>query len=375
MMPLSSGGGVQVAIAFLDQLTTNQSDYNKDVDWQAVVPDRLVPMLPERLACDKRLLLLRKKSRVNVLSAARALSHIESDFRADVVFTVFGPAYFRACAPHLVGFALPNLIYERDPILRAAAGPFGPAVDTIKRFLVRRANHFVVETETARCRLATRLNIRSNRISVIANSLNPQLSKYTPQPYSRQGVFKVLIPSAYYRHKNLELIPEIAGRLQASMPRAEFQFQLTLDPASVPMRRIMQTAKSLGVTNRLKTLGQLRLDGLAEAYQCASAVMLPTVREISTAVYPESFYFERPLVTSDLDFARELCGDAALYCNGYDAGEYAATLALLIADRGSGKLTDRLISEGRARLTSTYPTPDEKFEQQIRLLREVAGNI
>ena len=110
--PLSCGGGVQVAIAFLVNLHKTS-----DVTWRAVVPEALRPLFPLELRSDPRVIFLAKNSHVDRISLRNALRKIESAISPDVVFTVFGPAYFRARAPHVVGFALPHLIY----------GPIGQA--------------------------------------------------------------------------------------------------------------------------------------------------------------------------------------------------------------------------------------------------------
>lgn len=373
-MPLSGGGGVQVAIALLDRLRGEHGGGAGAIAWQAVVPDRIRPMLPEGIAADPRVLVLPKKGRGDIIAAGQRLSAIERRLSPDVVFTVFGPAYFKARAPHLVGFALPNLIYDRDRLLRQATGRLASIEDAIKRYLVRRADHHVVETDAVRRRLSDRLDIPHTRISVIGNSVNPLLDQHPPTPCPKDGVFTILVPSTYYRHKNLEILPEIAAHLVRRVAGQAFEIRLTLDPASRPFMAIMADAQARGVTDQIRTLGPLRLDRLAEAYRDASAVLLPTLREASTAVYPESFHFERPLVTSDMDFARELCGGAALFCHPQRPSDYADALAGLMTGPDAGQLAERLVTAGRRRLVTAYPTPAAKFKMTIDLLISVAGN-
>jgi glycosyltransferase involved in cell wall biosynthesis len=371
-MPLSGGGGVQVALGLVDSLRGGHGGSASPIAWQAVVPDRICPLLPEGIAADPRILVLPKQGRGDILAAGRRLSAIERRVSPDVVFTVFGPAYFKARAPHLVGFALPNLIYDRNRVLRQAAGRLASIEDAIKRYLVRRADHHVVETDTVRRRLSERLGIPHTRISVIGNSVSPLLDQHPPTPRPKDGLFAILVPSTYYRHKNLEILPEIAAHLVRRVVGQAFEIRLTLDPASRPFMAIMADAQARGVADLIRTLGPLRLDQLAESYREASAVLLPTLREASTAVYPESFHFERPLVTSDLDFARELCGEAALFCHPQRPSDYADALADLMTEPSAGQLAERLVAAGRRRLVTAYPTPAAKFEMTIDLLKSVA---
>lgn len=364
--PLRSGGGVQCAIALLEGLRAQRA-----VEWQAVIPEMLVPAAPKlftsEAVADGQVIVLPKASRFDIVRASRSLREIERSFKPDVVYTVFGPAYFRAKAPHLVGFALPNLIYERDGSLadtsiRTRIG------DAVRRSLIRRADYHVVETHTVANKLADRLKIPKQRISIIGNSVNPLLPDRLTS-VGEGGCKVVLIPSSYYKHKNLEIIPLVAAEMANSHPSIEVRFHFTLDAKSADWQRILISADSLGVGQKIATLGVLSLDDLAIAYGASSMVLLPTLREASTAVYPESFHFERPLITSDLDFARDLCGEAALFVPPMNPQVIAEAIASLATKPERGKC---LIAAGRQQLAAAYPTPSRKFEMQLDLLHKVS---
>ena len=103
------GGGVQVAIGVLAGLARQSTVY-----WMAIAPRAVRPVLPETLAADPRTLFVSRRSQADRVWLTPRLHRIECAVAPDVVFTVFGPPFFRPRAPHLVGFALPNLIYDRD---------------------------------------------------------------------------------------------------------------------------------------------------------------------------------------------------------------------------------------------------------------------
>jgi hypothetical protein len=217
----------------------------------------------------------------------------------------------KARSPHVVGFALPHLIYERDSEMPKAS-LIDRAADVVRRHSFRSADHLVVETATARERVARRLGIDIARVSVISNSRNPLLQHLPDPEGGTRPIFAILIPSAYYWHKNLELVPKVAAVLRQLQPSFDFVFRFTLSETSREWQAILADATRLGVGDRLVTLGVIRISDLAAAYRDACVVYLPTLREISSAVYPESYFFRRPLITTDMDFARELCADAAL---------------------------------------------------------------
>lgn len=363
-MPLTGGGGVQVAIAFLNNL-----HYCSDVAWQAVVPEKIKTAIPAHLKSDLRLLFLRKSVQADRLWLSVKLTSLEKAFAPDVVFTVFGPAYFHARAPHVVGFALPNLIYARDSTVASPTRQLEHILDLLRCTSFRKADHLVVETQTVQDRLAKRLAIDAARISVIANSVNPLLETNPCQLNTKANKFSILVPSAHYRHKNLEIIPFVAAEMKRIDPKLDFEFKLTLGSDSAPWRLIAASAENQGVRDNLTTLGVVPIVELGRAYASCSAVYLPTLREASTAVYPESFHFKRPLVTSDLDFARELCGDAAAFVPPLDA---AATAGILLKVAHRPEYASQLVEAGKKQLDNTYLSASEKFVQQLNLLYAVA---
>jgi SAM-dependent methyltransferase/glycosyltransferase involved in cell wall biosynthesis len=362
-VPMTVGGGIQAAVAFLVILRGRS-----DVAWKAVAGFALERALPPEVAADPRIIFLRRRSALDRIWLCRKLQRIEREFEPDVVFTLFGPAMFRARSPQVAGFALPHLIYDadRDVLVRRGLDRFS---DWLRCVTVRQSDHVVVETQTVRTKLAQRLAIDPAKISVIPNSVNPIIMQYVDDEGFPDKRFAFLVPSAYYPHKNLEIVPAVAAAIQRLGPDVDFEFRLTLNPNEGPWRTLSSEAARLGVADRLVTLGVLRLEKLAKAYRAASAVFLPTLREASSAVYPESFAMRRPLVTSDLDFARELCGDAALYVPPLDAQAIAGRLIELAR---SPQLQLHLVEAGKQQLARGYPDPDEKFAMQMELLHSVA---
>ncbi len=80
---------------------------------------------------------------------------------------------------------------------------------------------------------------------------------------------------------------------------------------------------------------------------------------------------QRPLVTSDIDFARELCGDAALFAGPHDPAAFAGALDAIARDTG---FSQQLVEAGLEQLKDTYPTADQKFRSQLRILYRVCEN-
>jgi glycosyltransferase involved in cell wall biosynthesis len=208
------------------------------------------------------------------------------------------------------------------------------------------------------------------RVFVVRNTYSPAfahaLASSTKAP--PEDVLRVAVPSAYYIHKNLEFVPEVAAALK-DRGLENVRFALTLPEQDQPWQRIRARAEQLQVANMVKTEGRVPHGQIADLYRSAHAVFLPTLLECSTATYPEAFAAGAPLVTSDRDFARELCGDGALFVDPFNAEQAAEALARALTDQD---VREELVSHGRAALEENYISPEEKWRQQLLCMETLA---
>lgn len=362
------GGGVQVSLALLEQASRDET-----FEFHAAVSAAVHAQCPDatrRRFVSYRALAPRESARARILEIARSLPAIAAATRPDLVFTVFGPAYWRHDRIHVVGFALPKLIYPIHQYL-PDAGPFTKATELWKRRLkarvLRNADAWVAETQTVRRRMETVLGLPADRIAIVRNGYSAAFAQSLEQMPCRsdRGGGAVLVPSAYYPHKDLERIPEIAQALKEA-GKEDFRFRLMLPPESEGWRRIEARSRALKVADQVATVGAVPHNRLAEHYSNADIVLLPTLLECSTAVYPEAFLAEVPLVTTDLDFAHELCGAGALYFKPRSAEDAARAL---LEVRNAPGVRQRLIAGGREALARNYPSPEEKWRAQLECMQ------
>jgi glycosyltransferase involved in cell wall biosynthesis len=350
---------VQVAVALLEGLRSS------NIEWKAVFPHNVLSLLPEWARSAPEVASLRKASKLGILLLSIRLKRLEAEYRPDVVYTVFGPPYFRARGRHVCGFALPSMLYrwsadddEQGRALRWCA-------NTWRGLMLSRMDALIVETETVRDRLKSVLGHRTPPISVIPNGVNPRLTRIGADIGRKSP--NIVVPSAYYKHKNLEILPKVASELRRECGVVA-QFTLTLDTSSLEWRRIAAAAERLGVRSAFQSVGHVEVGQLGTLYANADAVLLPSRRECSSAVFPEAFFFELPLIVSDIDFARDLCGDAALYADPNDATAIAQMLYKALTDNA---VRSDLASKGRKRLASKYATPSDRFRMQIEVIRSL----
>jgi glycosyltransferase involved in cell wall biosynthesis len=183
-----------------------------------------------------------------------------------------------------------------------------------------------------------------------------------------QDAISVFCLGAAFRHKNLLSIPRVAARLRRLRPDRRYRFVLTLPDDSAIWRELADLGECLGVGHAIENAGPLRVSDCVEWYRRADVVFLPTVLEVFSATYLEAMAMGKPIVTSDLDFARSTCGEAAHY---YDAASPDAAAEAIDHVVHDDEFRRRLIAAGRARL-STFPHPDAKHRMVLTWLGEIA---
>lgn len=364
------GGALQVGLGVLHNAARTTAH-----EWHLALSAQMSAQVDDDLAARFHTvarLAPRKRSWSRVWQIRRRLPQIEKAIRPDLVFTVFGPPYWDAKAPHLVGFANSIPLYPESLLWEKLSWSMRLRWRMTVNFNcrgLRWSDYLVVETETIRRRLESVLGFPSSRVFVVGNSYSPLFEHGLDRNgYHNADTFIIFVPASYYPHKNLEIIPETAAAL-LKRTNQPFEFVFTLPPEGRPWANIRARAGAAGVERCLRTVGAIPHGEIARLYQTASAVFLPTLLESSTAVYPESFMAGIPLCTSDLDFARELCGDAALY---FDPCSPEAAAKVLLDLMRNAQLRDDLPRKGRSILADRYPTPEQKWREQLNCIEEAA---
>ncbi|MBE7463720.1 MAG: glycosyltransferase family 4 protein [Planctomycetes bacterium] len=363
------GGGIQVALALLEHASKST-----EMEFHAATSSEVKAQMPDA-TCDALASIHALPNQSSALRRIRDISirlpHIAKEVKPDLVFTVFGPPYWRFDGPHISGFALPKLIYPVEHYLNEV-WPWTKAAacltNALKAWACRQADAWIAETDTVRKRMHEYLGFPLDRIEVVRNSYSTSFARSlsNSRPQEPTAVWTILVPSAYYSHKDLERVPETARLLQDA-GQENFLFRFTIPKESSNWGAIKGMALDFGVGDRLYTVGAIPHERFSELYLSSDVVFLPTLLECSTAVYPEAFLAEKPLVTTDLDFARELCGHGALFFEPRSAVDAARALMEV---RSSASTRARLIEGGKKALRQNYPSPEEKWREQVSVMKK-----
>ena len=285
---------------------------------------------------------------------------------ADVVLVPMGAGPLRSPVPVVMGWHDSTQAY---PELRLDVG--GALARGLRfayvRAAARRADRICVQTSTMARRLAAAWGVPESRFRVVPNGPSEFLRAERPAAdLAPAGVRGVLVLTEAKPAKNLEVIPAVAAALaRRGLSEVElvvtlpdepadwtegFEAALRVHPRGVPIRRV----------------GRVSHEALGNLYRSAAAVLLPSLVESFSATYVEAMHFGVPLVTSDRDFARDVCRDAALYADPADPEALADAIVRVLEDWA---VRARLRAAGFDRVAS-FPDWSERLGLYLDVCRE-----
>jgi glycosyltransferase involved in cell wall biosynthesis len=238
---------------------------------------------------------------------------------------------------------------------------------------LRGAARVCVQTSTMGRRVSAVLGVPPERIRVVPNGLSSFLAGEAPAREGASAAWlaprRVLVVTTTMPAKNLPALPRIARAL-AGLGVDGVEIVATLAPDAGAREMGLEPPPDGGVVVPgpvpVRCIGGVPHERLGDLYRSGSAVLVPSWVESFTAVYPEAWHFGVPVVTSDLDFARDLCGKAALYAPPDRADAFALQLLRALTD---DPLRRALDLAGRARLAA-LPSWDRRLELYLAALDE-----
>jgi glycosyltransferase involved in cell wall biosynthesis len=342
---IKSGGGAQLASNFIDLL---QSDVERHAFTFLLLPEK-GPLskrhLPSTIAG-----VFRSPSNY-VKRAIFEIHELQRLIRCHNIHVIY--SYFGSGLPHphdvlsIVTVAYPIICYPDSPYWRylpITARLYKMCINLARKQRLTFATRVLAETDVMRGRLSDVLGVDKSGIGL----LRPAVSDYL-KPVDRlwpSGGSNFVILSGADPHKNLWRLYGLAVEL-ARKYLAPFTFTLTVDEATfcgcLRERRIDRSV----FNKHFRFRGQVEPDRIGEIYQGGNYVLNISDLESFSNNYLEAWQAGLPLVVSDRDFARHICGNSAFYIEPHRPAEAAAKMVSLMNDE---RLKQELVRHGKERL-------------------------
>jgi glycosyltransferase involved in cell wall biosynthesis len=364
---LQSGGALQVSMSLLEE-------------WNRTCPHHQFYVL---LSYQLSLLIDKKKFEPNfsfhefnqnpttnlwtILHFHKQLSKLEAEFQPDAVLSIFGPALWTPQKPHLVGFANGYYLFDESKYIQEKV--LNNIINRIRYFLRRslllkqlkkEADHYWVETTVAQKKLSSTIDLNEKEINVIGNTYGAQFMN-SQSNEGENTQFRFLYLSAYYPHKNFETLPGVIRILKDRDIQCQFMLTLTNE-------QFEEIFKDNVCKEYLINMGPVNPSETIKLYQDTDAVFMPSLLETFSANYPEAMKMDKPILSSNLEFAKEICGDAALYFEPENELDIADKICEIIRNKD---LQQDLILKGQKQLNK-FETPGSRAHKLISLLEEIS---
>ena len=356
----SSGGSLQHISSFIDQARKNNQTHIFDI----VISNNIKKRVISDIGGINDLNIIWVSN--NFLLSSLYLSIIQ--FRYKSIFILVGPPLWIPLRNSITCFAVPHYLYnfsEFCSVYEHAKHPIFKLLYVRTNILLRKLIHFIflipnnkilVQTEVVKKRLGQNLQFVKDKIFVLPNSLpslvlNNKIKKF---PLKEKSFLRILIPSSYYPHKNFDSI--------SFLSRYKFPFKLkiffTLRRNQLPKNYNLFKLKNVEII----FTGQLNLDELSNAYLNTDIVLLPSILECFSSVYQEASFFERPFITPDTDFAREVLGDTAYF---YDHNQKSSLYDSILKVKKDFENNEVKLPKVRKKYNIS---PEEKYNLQLSYL-------
>ena len=300
--------------------------------------------------------------------------------QADVYFTLGDVGPVRVGVPHLIYLHLAYLLYD-EPELDAALSLFERIKLRYQRWHFFRstamADLVIVQTPVMKERLVSSCRMLRDKVKVIPPSLPAHVQRLVDDK-ELEGESKLFAPDSlnllflatYYAHKNHRILLPLLKELRRRGLDGKVHFYLTLDGDR--RQEEVGLLKSLASESDMVTnLGRLSPAGGGRALHEADALFMPTLVETFGLIYLEAMAVRKPIITSDRDFARYVCGDLAFYFDPHDPVSITDAIQRLMA--GREQFLSKVRKDAERQIEAVSGSVEDSCSEILQLLKTL-GN-
>tara|TARA_X000000950_G_scaffold229307_1_gene277113 strand:- start:15734 stop:16873 length:1140 start_codon:yes stop_codon:yes gene_type:complete len=227
----------------------------------------------------------------------------------------------------------------------------------IKVFLIRknlrRPNIVIAQTKYIAEKLQKTYELEDVRVLNNAVTLNASVKEKVN--YWLPAGKLLFYPSIYYPHKNIEIFIPLAKIIKEK--NLDCKIITTVNPNTIAAKKFLKFIELMELKDTIINIGQVPSSEMSGIYKRIDALLMPTLLESFSIVYLEAMYHKVPILTSNMWFARSVCGNAAVYFDPLDENDIYNSIEKFLTNN---TLRASLIKKGVARL-SQFPTWDKTF--------------
>jgi glycosyltransferase involved in cell wall biosynthesis len=228
----------------------------------------------------------------------------------------------------------------------------------IKRWVKKSLKHtnlVFCQTPVVRERFSNTFQYPLDRIKIMPNAVSEfaKIDKQhveVPEALKGERCFNLLYLTKFYSHKNPEILIDVFKNNKEELKGV--RCITTVAPEQHPSAsRFLKNVRKFGLEEHIVNVGPIRQEKLSDYFYNCDGLLFPTLLESFSGTYLEAMHFGLPILTSDLDFAHYICGEAALYFDPWNPRDIAEKILLL---KNNPDIRSRLAETGKSRITTFY---------------------
>jgi glycosyltransferase involved in cell wall biosynthesis len=289
---------------------------------------------------------------------AVSLPKIVRGFRPDVICGLGNLGLSRPCARQAVLIHTPYFLYDNKhwPDARLT---FRIRLAALRRQMAKSAaktDLIFCQTPVMKMRFAERFKYPADKIRLVRwpppDEIMRSVGSMAPGVLDKSGgdLF-VLLLTRYLPHRNPKVLIPLCSRYAPQLRQQRIKFITTLDDETdVPSRAFLNETSRRGLGDIIVNAGPLSRQEVSRYMWHSDVLWLPTYMETLCLPFLEAMSLGVPILAPDLDFARYVCGEAAVFYDPWDIDSAFAKIMLLrqdsalrkvLAERGKIELADR----------------------------------
>ena len=358
MGPLKSGGGVQLAYNFLDELVKVDTAHRC---FYLLVPEGGFKEYYHHPKIEK--VITSPRSIVGrFIFDNTTLQRFLKKEKITKIFTFFGSGL-----PHpssiqsIVGVAYPSICYDDSPFWNYISFRNKTKIKIINYFWKRRlkkANKIFTETVVMKKRLLKVIAFKEQDVFIIP----PSPTQYISAHQKVQSERNILLLSGTLLQKNLWRLYEVALALKEQ--KFAVKFMLTISEKEWRDTLRIQPLNKEIIRDYFEFLGAVQQKEIAKVYDKADVLLLLSDLESFSNNHMEAWKVGIPQIVSDRDFTRAVCKDSALYVEPHHPAEVASAIRELLSNIS---LQKELVEKGKICLHE-LPSQEQRLQMIFKLI-------
>lgn len=219
----------------------------------------------------------------------------------------------------------------------------------VKLFLFKKnlkyIDTIIAQSKVMKERLESIYGLRG--VKIIPNAVSSEnLSKGDFFDFKLPIGTKLLYLTHYYSHKNLEIFIPIAKEiLKYNLP---YKLIITIDRSQhKSAEKFLINIKRDNLESVIHNIGPIKMSLVPSLYQQCDGLLMPTLLESFSGTFVEAMFHNLPILTSNFDFAIDICGEAAYYFDPLDKNSIIGAINLAFQNQ---ELKEKKIVIGKEKL-------------------------